>query len=131
MKALGRHLLIEFYNCRSNKLNLSKYLEKILCESAKKSKAKVIKTIFHNFKPFGVSGLVIIAESHFSIHTWPEYKFASIDIYTCGEEINPWDAYEYLKEKLKPANPIVMEMKRGILSIPEKLIKHKVNLKKS
>jgi S-adenosylmethionine decarboxylase proenzyme len=58
----------------------------------------------------------VIAESHLSIHTWPEYNFASIDIYTCGSTVNPWKAFDYLKKHFKAANVTAMEMKRGFLN---------------
>jgi len=57
---------------------------------------------FIPLNPHGVSGVIVIAESHLAIHTWPEFNFASIDIYTCGPEINPWSAYHFMVRKLKP-----------------------------
>lgn len=126
MRTLGRHLLVEFYGCNRKILNDPERIEKIVIDSAEFAGAKVIKTMVHHFSPFGVSGIAIIAESHVSIHTWPEYNFASIDIYTCGTVIDPWKSYEYLVAKLKPRNVTAVEMKRGILPLPEEKIKHKV-----
>jgi len=126
MKSLGRHLLVEFYGCDSKLLNDEKKLKAILETAADKCKATRIKTLFHKFNPQGISGIVIIAESHISIHTWPEYNVASVDIYTCGEVINPWDAFKYLEKELKSKNASVIEMRRGILNLPEEQIRHKV-----
>jgi S-adenosylmethionine decarboxylase proenzyme len=92
--------------------------------AAEKAKATIVNSTFHTFNPFGVSGVVVIAESHLTIHTWPEYNFASLDVYTCGEEVDPWIAFEYLKEKFEPKSTSVMEIKRGILSSVKNL-KHK------
>jgi S-adenosylmethionine decarboxylase len=118
--------LVEFYGCDSKLLNDEKKLKAILETAADKCKATRIKTLFHKFNPQGISGIVIIAESHISIHTWPEYNVASVDIYTCGEVINPWDAFKYLEKELKSKNASVIEMRRGILNLPEEQIRHKV-----
>lgn len=125
MKSLGRHLLLEFYDCGVDFLNNPAKVEKVLVAAAKAAQTQIIKTVFHRFNPYGVSGVVVIAESHLAIHTWPEYKFASIDIYTCGWEVDPWKAYHFLKEKFKTKTVTVMELKRGILNLPEEQILHK------
>ena len=123
MKSLGKHLLIEFYGCDAHLLNDRRKVKQIMVESAKAAKVKIIDSKFHRFNPHGVSGVIVIAESHLSIHTWPEYGFASIDIYTCGNVINPWKAYQYLVKKFKPKNSTAMELKRGVLNI--RGLKHK------
>jgi len=123
MKYLGRHLIVEFYNCDGNFLNDIKKIKEILIGGAKYAKATIIKVVFHKFSPYGVTGIIIIAESHISLHTWPEYSFASIDIYTCGSKVNPWKAYQFYKKYFKPKTVSVLEMKRGILNIP--YLKHK------
>jgi len=125
MKSLGRHLLLELYGCSSKLINNVHKIETIMVEAAKACEAEVIDVVFHRFNPYGVSGVVVIAESHFSIHTWPEYGFVSIDLFTCGEEIDPWKAHQYLVRKLKPKNSTVLELKRGILNLPPSEIKHK------
>ena len=77
------------------------------------SGATIIDSRFHRFNPYGISGVVIIAESHLAIHTWPEFDYASIDIYTCGTAVNPWKAYEYLKDHLRPHTDTKLELLRG------------------
>lgn len=115
--ALGKHLTIEFYDCDSRLLADPSYMEQVFVDAAKKSGATVIKAEFHHFEPQGVSGIVIIAESHFSVHAWPEHDYAAVDIFTCGENINFDTAIETLKQSLKSENAIVSSsMNRGVLS---------------
>ena len=113
MKALGRHIIAELYNCKSEFINDVSLVEKTMLEAADKAGATVINSTFHHFSPFGVSGVIVIQESHFSIHCWPEYGYASIDIYTCGETVDPWIAYEYLKGEFKASHGSTMELNRG------------------
>jgi len=120
-KRLGRHILAEFYNCDSEILKDTEAIEKYMVEAAVRAKATVVKSVFHTFSPYGVSGVVVIQESHLSIHTWPEYGYAAIDLFTCGEEVDPWIAFEYLKEKLKAEKWEIMEVDRGIV---EKIYKY-------
>ena len=125
MRSLGRHLLIELYNCDSKILNDVHKVEAIMVDAAKHARAKIVDVVFHTFNPHGISGVVVIAESHLAIHTWPEYNYASVDVFTCGTEINPWRAYTYASKKFKAQNMTAIEMKRGVLPIPARLIKHK------
>lgn len=119
MKALGRHILVEFYDCDSEVLNDLTVVENSMKEAAKVSGATIVKSVFHLFNPHGVSGVVVIAESHLAIHTWPEYGYAAVDLFTCGDSVNPWDAFDYLKEKFKAKNVFTMELKRGQLNVED------------
>ena len=125
MRSLGRHLMIELYDCDSKILNDVHKVEAIMVEAANYARACIVDVVFHTFNPHGVSGVVVIAESHLAIHTWPEFNFASVDIYTCGAEINPWRAYHFVVRKFKAKNMTALEMKRGVLPIPARLLKHK------
>ena len=125
MKALGITVLIELYNCNSGIINDEKKMEKILLESVRISGATIIKSVFHKFSPHGVSGVVVIAESHFSIHTWPEYNYCAVDFFSCGEDIDLEKAANFLKEKCYAESLSVVEIKRGVLNIPESKLKHK------
>ena len=129
MKALGKHVVAEFYECDLNAINDVTKVEELMLEAAKRTNATIVDSIFHSFNPYGVSGVIVIAESHLAIHTWPEYKFASVDIYTCGDTVKPWIAYEYLKSAFSAHNISVIEMKRGIMNSYNEDIKHDVNLK--
>lgn len=82
--ALGRHLLLELYDCPAEKLYYPTDSEEILLNAAKIMGATVIEAKFHAFNPHGVSGVVIIAESHLTVHTWPEHAYAAVDIFSCG-----------------------------------------------
>ncbi len=116
MRVLGKHIIAELYGCRSNILDDPIQLEKALIEAASKAKAKICGKLFYKFNPQGVTGFVLISESHMSIHTWPEYNYCAIDIFTCGESTNPWLAYDYLVSLLNPINISVMEIGRGLKS---------------
>ena len=115
MKGLGRHVLVEFYGCDPEALNDVKGIEGTMVEAAKEAGATVIKSVFHLFNPHGVSGVVVIAESHLAIHTWPEYGYAAVDLFTCGENVDPWIVFEKLKEKLNAEHMFTMEINRGQL----------------
>ena len=90
MNALGRHILVEFNGCCPEILNDVAVIEEAMVEGARKAGATVIQSTFHHFSPFGVSGVVVIQESHLAIHTWPEYQYAAVDLFTCGETVDPW-----------------------------------------
>ncbi|MFU8813000.1 MAG: adenosylmethionine decarboxylase [Balneolaceae bacterium] len=119
MEALGRQILVEFYDCDQSKINEVSYIENALIQATKESGATIISHNFHKFSPYGVSGVVVIAESHVAIHTWPEYNYAAVDIFTCGDTIDPWKIQELLKEYFDSKNVSSMEMKRGMFKVPE------------
>ena len=119
MNALGRHILVEFTGCNADVLNDVSAIEKSMIEAAKIAGATVISSNFHHFSPWGVSGVVVIQESHLAIHTWPEYRYASVDLFTCGETVDPWVSFEYLKKALE-ATYSALELNRGSLNIIKK-----------
>ncbi len=94
------HLLVEYNNCNPAKLNDLKYLEKTLTASANKGNFTVLKSVFHQFEPQGVTGILLLSESHMSIHTWPEDGYAAVDLFTCGGN-SPEEAESILKEALE------------------------------
>jgi len=113
LKTLGRHILVEFYNCDPKVLGDAKLIEKEMRQAALEAKATIVTSDFHQFEPWGVSGAVIVEESHLTIHTWPEYGFASADFFTCGD-IDPWKSFEYLEEVLKAEFSESVEIPRGL-----------------
>jgi S-adenosylmethionine decarboxylase len=125
MNSLGRHLLTEFYGCDRKTLNDSDRIKKIMEEAAITSGASIVQSVFHLFNPHGVSGVVVIAESHLTIHTWPEYGYSAVDIFTCGEEVDPWRAHHYLKEKLGAGSTSTVEMLRGRIDSHGEELRHK------
>lgn len=84
-KALGKHVLLELHQCPSDLLKTGHELESYLKAAAEKMGATVVTSNFHQFAPYGISGVVIIQESHLTLHTWPEHGYAAVDIFTCGE----------------------------------------------
>lgn len=119
MNALGRHILVEFTGCNADVLNDVSAIEKSMVEAAKTAGATVISSNFHHFSPWGVSGVVVIQESHLAIHTWPEYRYASVDLFTCGETVDPWVSFEFLKKAFE-ATYSALEMNRGSLNMLKK-----------
>ncbi len=114
MKALGRQLLVELYNCDFDRINDTKSVEKAMIDATEQSGATIVNSDFHEFSPYGISGVIVIAESHVSIHTWPEYNYAAVDVFTCGDHIDPWTIQEALKSYFKSDSVSSMEVKRGL-----------------
>ena len=115
MKAIGQHLILELYGCSSKTLSSVAGVQDAMLKAARAADATIIGSIFHLFKPHGVSGVVVIAESHFAIHTWPEHRYASVDLYTCGDKTRPWEAFKAVKQLFKATHFSVMKMERGLL----------------
>jgi S-adenosylmethionine decarboxylase len=113
IKYAGTHLIVELWEGK-NFSSLPK-IKKILEDSVKICQATLLKIDLHKFSPYGgISGVAIIQESHISIHTWPEYKYAALDIFVCGN-VNPYKAIPVIKNGFKPKRIQVAELKRGIL----------------
>ena len=115
MNALGKHLLLELKDCDKEVLNDVAFLKGALLAAASECGATVLGESFHQFNPQGVSGVVVIAESHLFIHTWPEYGYAAADIFTCGNSVRPGKAAQILIRKLGAKNHSIVEIQRGIL----------------
>ena len=126
MKALGKHMIIELNGCNTDRINDVAEVERILTRAVEIAGATVIQPVFHKFNPHGISGVIVIAESHISIHTWPEFGYCAVDIFTCGDLIDNPKALDYIKKELKAKECQLMEVKRGILDLPPEKIKHKV-----
>lgn len=112
LPSLGSHLLIEFYGCDPKSLEQESLVREAMVEAARESEASVVTDSFHEFKPFGVSGAVIIQESHFTIHTWPEHGFAAVDLFYCST-IAVDRAVQTLKRYFKPTRTGYMVVRRG------------------
>ncbi|HHV93319.1 MAG TPA: S-adenosylmethionine decarboxylase proenzyme [Firmicutes bacterium] len=113
--ALGRHVLCEAYGCDPKVLDDREKIEQIMIQAAQHAGAEVRETAFHKFAPQGVSGVVVISESHLAIHTWPEYEYAAIDVFTCGSRVDPWNALEYMLKHFKAKDSDSSEIKRGVI----------------
>ncbi len=117
--ALGRQLTIEYYECASNVLLDKTLVEKALLQAARNSGATIISSSFHGFKPQGVSGVVVIAESHFTVHAWPEHDYAAVDIFTCGDSIDLEVAINSMRDSFESKNVVISsDQNRGIISKP-------------
>lgn len=115
MPSLGRHILAEMYGCSFDILNDIERVEELMINAALEAGAEVREFAFHKFSPQGVSGVVVISESHLAIHTWPELGYAAVDVFTCGDKVDPWDACNYLLENLEASHMDAKEVKRGLL----------------
>ena len=127
MHALGTHLLVDLKDCNPEAIRDLAYVRDSLVQAARQASATIVDISFHEFNPFGISGMVVIAESHLSIHTWPEYGYAAVDIFTCGDLIKPEVAASYLIERFGSKTPSVVEMKRGIIAPFGTKLPHKVS----
>lgn len=114
MDTMGRHVIAELWGCDFDKLNDLKFIEKVMVEAALEAGAEIREVAFHKFAPQGVSGVVIISESHLTIHSFPEHGYASIDVYTCGHRIDPQVAANYIIEKLGATTVEAVQVPRGM-----------------
>jgi spermidine synthase len=114
--ALGNHILVEFMGCDPHIMNDVSSIERDMVGAAQKAGATVINSTFHHFSPYGVSGVVVIQESHLAIHTWPEYGYAAVDLFTCGE-MDAWISFDYLKECFGAKQYSAIELKRGAVQL--------------
>lgn len=93
----GKHYLVDLSQCDPDKISRVDEVRRIFLRAAEESKANIVGEMFHQFEPAGVSGVLLIEESHFSVHTWPEDAFVGVDIFTCGDEMDAPIAIEALK----------------------------------
>jgi len=114
MHALGRHVLLELFDCDVGVLNDLVKVKAGLVEAARRAQATIVATTFHEFNPVGISGVVVITESHLTIHTWPEYRYAAVDIFSCGDVIKPDVAASYLVKLFAAERVSVVELQRGV-----------------
>jgi S-adenosylmethionine decarboxylase len=112
-RALGTHLLVELYGCERGTLERVSEVEHALLRAAHASRARIVSHFFHEFEPYGVSGVVVIEESHYTIHTWPEHRYAAVDLFFCSESVEAERALEVLREAFKPQHLEVMLVRRG------------------
>ncbi len=119
---VGSHYILDVYGCSHEVLDDLPLLQRVMLEGLVQAGATVITDVFHKFSPQGVTGVVVIAESHASVHTWPEDGFAAFDIFTCGENMNAEIAVQHLLHALNPKKHVLREIPRGIdLSPPRDL----------
>ena len=117
MKAIGRHLILEMWGCEN--LNSVEAAEQALREMVTALDVTLLDLKVYPFSPVGITGVAIVSESHLVIHTWPEYGYAAVDLFTCGERRHPEAAVPVLRKHFSPDSIQVMEMTRGQLDVPE------------
>jgi S-adenosylmethionine decarboxylase proenzyme len=111
-QALGTHLIIDYYDCKSEGLDNPEHVQHVIEAAAKEMGATIVASNFHHFSPLGVSGVLVIAESHITIHTWPEHNYAAIDIFYCGK-LDIENGLNKLKAVLMSERIEMKELKRG------------------
>ncbi|MER3495729.1 MAG: adenosylmethionine decarboxylase [Armatimonadota bacterium] len=116
VQSLGSHLLIEFFGCDHRALEKEDGVAGAMWDAARASEATIVDQSFHEFKPFGVSGAVIIQESHYTIHTWPEHGYAAIDLFYCGGTVKVQRAVDMLRARFQPERVKFLVVRRGIES---------------
>lgn len=110
----GRHLILDLYDCDQALLDNYEELERLLQVALNMAGAKILRIFGEKFEPQGVTLLALLAESHASIHTWPEIGYAAVDLYTCGDTTNTHKAAEFLKTKFKSKQSEEKELVRSI-----------------
>jgi len=118
VEELGTHIVCELSGCNGALLTDVERVRDVMVSAAREARAEVMEVAFHRFMPQGVSGVVVIAESHLSIHTWPETGYAAVDIYTCGTSTDPWRALDFVARSFEAATMRTTEVKRGIPAAP-------------
>ncbi|RMH62847.1 MAG: adenosylmethionine decarboxylase [Calditrichaeota bacterium] len=119
---LGRHLLLELYDCANDFLNDPAKIENGLQQVILAIGATAVQSVFHRFEPIGVSGVIVLAESHLTIHTWPEYRYAALDLFTCDSRIDYNQAEAAFKALFKAGRSEKTELKRGQMSHIQKQV---------
>lgn len=109
----GRHLLVEYTGCDASVLDDLKRIEALMNQAAKSARTNIVASVFQPFEPQGVTGVVVVEESHLSIHTWPEVGYAAVDFFTCGDAI-PEMAHRVLSEGLRAERAEVIFVDRGM-----------------
>ena len=111
---LGTHTILDLYDCSAELLSQPATVERLLRTAAERMGATVVTTSFHHFSPLGVSGVVVIMESHLAIHTWPEHAYAAVDLFTCGT-LAQAAGVEYLTAAFGAQRHRLRTLHRGLL----------------
>ena len=113
MRYLANHQLIELYDCDQDLLENDTYVKNTFKEAAKLANATVVSEKFHNFSPYGLTGVLVITESHISIHTWPEHKYVAVDVFSCDDKVDHKKILNHLKVNLFSTRTKSKSVKRG------------------
>ena len=110
---LGTQVVLDLYECETGHLDDIAWVKKTLVQAAVAAGATVVETVFHKFAPCGISGVVVIAESHLAIHIWPEHRYAAVDVFTCGESVQMDVATALLAREFRSKRPVQRRFTRG------------------
>ena len=126
MDTFGQHLLVEYHECDAQILNSVEAVQGLMEAAASAAKATIVQSAFHRFSPQGVSGVVVIEESHLSVHTWPEANYAAVDFFTCGECL-PEVGHRIIFEALgaKSFEKIMVHRGLNLADTSMKVVEHK------
>jgi len=120
MQAIGRHIILEMWGCQN--LNSVDTAERALREMVSALDVNLLDLKVYPFSPVGITGMAIVSESHLVIHTWPEYGYAAVDVFTCGAPRDPEAAVAVLRRLFTPDRIGVMEINRGQLDLPDRTL---------
>ena len=116
LDALGTHLLLDLKECDPDMLDDIARIKRGMIDAAERAGATIVGESFHKFSPLGVTGIIAIAESHLCIHTWPEHRYAAVDIFSCGSAFRPREAADLIVELLQCEQPVTTELRRGVIA---------------
>ncbi len=118
LAAMGLHCILDLYGCPVELLNDASFVKEALREAVKHASATLIEEVVHQFRPQGVTAIALLAESHLSIHTWPELAYAAADVFTCGRRVQPEEACRYLAIAFKAREHSLIKLPRGARPAP-------------
>lgn len=107
------HMLVELHGCKAELLNNPAALKELLSEAVRRGQGTIVTDVFHTFNPYGVSGVIVIAESHVAIHTWPEHGYAAVDIFSCGTKLDHGVIRDWIAAGMEASNVTCRELTRG------------------
>jgi S-adenosylmethionine decarboxylase len=121
---IGTHCIVELYGCPRKLLDDREFVKNAVREASNQGLATLMGEVAHRFEPHGVTALGLLAESHISIHTWPEHGYAAADVFTCGDRANPQKACDFLIRTLQAERHSLTKLVRG----PEACLDKPVNV---
>lgn len=113
---VGFQKTLDFYGCNNTLINSCEFIEKTLLEATKLMRLTIVNATIHSFSPIGVSGVIVIQESHIAIHTWPEHNYASIDIFTCNDRYNLENGIAHIQKAFQANHLEEQDLARGSLA---------------
>lgn len=113
MGFVGQHILVDYYDCQAPDFDRHDFIQTEMTLAAQRMGAEIVKVEIHKFNPIGISGVVVISQSHLTIHTWPEYKYAAVDIFTCGMDMRAELAISSLRDALGASEIQIRRFERG------------------